>query len=64
MLKFNKLYTLLAMRGMKKTDLLAVLHPTTLAALGKRSIKSETIEKICEFLNVQPGDIMEYEKGE
>ncbi len=61
MLNFTKLWILLESRGMKRTDLKKVISSVTLAKLGKNEkISSDTIEKICGFLNCQPGDIMEY----
>ena len=60
MLSYTKLWKLLNDRGMKKTDLKAVISSATLAKLGKNEpISSTVIEKICDFLNCQPGDIME-----
>jgi len=63
MMKFYKLFDLLNRRGMKKTDLLSVISSVTLAKLGKgESITTDVLCKICDFLDCQPGDIMEYEK--
>lgn len=50
-------------KGMKKTDLTKnrIISPATLAKLGKNEpVNSTVIEKICAFLECQPGDIMEY----
>lgn len=61
MLNYTKLWMLLESRGMKKTDLKQVISSVTLAKLGRNeTISSDTIEKLCGFLNCQPGDIMEY----
>ncbi len=61
MLNYTKLWMLLESKGMKKTDLKKVISSVTLAKLGKNeTISSDTIEKLCGFLNCQPGDIMEY----
>ena len=61
MIRYNKLFSLLAMNGMKRTDLLQVISSPTLANLGKNEgVATETIDKLCEFLSRQPGDIMEY----
>lgn len=61
MLAYNKLWILLEKRGMKKTDLKKIISSATLAKLSKNeTISSTVIEKICGFLNCQPGDIMEY----
>ena len=62
-IKYYKLFDLLTRRSMKKTDLIdtASISSPTLAKLTKgESVTTETIEKICAALNVQPGDIMEY----
>ena len=51
----------LDIRGMKKTDLLKVVSSVTLAKLGKgESVTTDILCKICEFLDCQPGEIMEY----
>lgn len=61
MLNYTKLWLLLSSRGMKKTDLKEVISGNTLTKLGKNKIVStEIIDKICGFLDCQPGDIMEY----
>ena len=60
MLMYTKLWILLEKKGMKRTDLKAVISGATLAKLGKNEpISSTVIEKICDFLKCQPGDIME-----
>jgi len=60
-MRYNKLFAMLAERGMKKTDLLDVIATRTLAKLSKgESVTVNSIEQICKFLNCQPGDIMEY----
>ena len=59
-MKYYKLFDLLN-SNMKKTDLLNVISAPTLAKLGKgESITTDILCKICNFLNCQPGDIMEY----
>lgn len=61
MLSYSKLWVLLESRGMKKTDLKKIMSGNTLAKLSKNeTISSDIIEKICNFLECQPGDIMEY----
>lgn len=61
MMRYYRLFDLLARRGMKKTDLLTIINPVTLSRLSKGlSVNTDTLVKICEFLNCQPGDIMEY----
>lgn len=60
MIKYYKLFDLLTRRDMKKTDLLEIISSPTLAKLSKgESITTEVIQKICDFLECQPGDIME-----
>lgn len=60
MIRYYKLFDLLNRKGMKKTDLLQVISRGTLSKLSKGGIiQTDVIEKICIFLNCQPGDIME-----
>lgn len=62
MIRYYKLFDLLNRKGMKKTDLLGVISSPTLAKLSKGDIvRTDVIEKICVFLECQPGDIMENE---
>lgn len=59
-IKYYKLFDLLNRKGMKKTDLLKIMSSPTLAKLSKGEIiTTEVIQKICDFLECQPGDIME-----
>ena len=63
MMKYYRLFDLLARRDMKKTDLLSVISAPTLAKLSKvETVKTDVLCKICDFLDCQPGDIMEYKK--
>ena len=67
MMKYNKLFSLLALRDMKKSDLVSqgVISSPTLAKLSKgESITTTVLCQICDFLECQPGDIMEYIKDE
>lgn len=66
MMKYYKLFDLLTRRGMKKTDLLPVISAPTLAKLSKgEATTTDVLCKICNFLDCQPADIMEFErKGE
>lgn len=60
MLRYYKLFDLLYKRGMKKSDLRQIISSSTVAKLSKGEyISGEAICKICEFLDCQPGDIME-----
>jgi DNA-binding Xre family transcriptional regulator len=61
MIKYNKLFATLALRGLRKKDLYAIIAPPTLSKIAKNeSITTEILNRICSYLNVQPGDIMEY----
>lgn len=63
MMKYNKLFALLTMRDMKKSDLvtLKIISSPTLAKLSKgESITTTVLCQLCEFLQCQPGDLMEY----
>ncbi len=62
-MKYYKLFDLLARKGMKKTDLIRnkIISSPTLAKLSKgETVTTEILGNICEALNCQPGDIMEY----
>lgn len=60
MVRYYKLFDLLNRREMKKTDLRKILSTKTIAKLSKGDyLSGEVVEKICLFLNCQPGDIME-----
>lgn len=59
-IRYDKLENILSERGYKRTDLLNIISSKTLAKLNKNEvITTETIDKICLFLNCQPNDIME-----
>ena len=65
MISYVKLWFLLKERGMKRTDLLEVISSATLAKLGKNEMVSlSVIEKSCDYLDCQPGDILENVKKE
>lgn len=52
---------------MKYIDLQRELNisPTVIAKFQKnRSVTTETIDKVCTYLKVQPGDIMEWVESE
>lgn len=60
MIKYYKLFILLDRLGMKKTDLLQIMSRTTLAKLSNGEyVNTEIIDRICQLLKCQPGDIME-----
>ena len=59
---YYKLFDLLNRRGLKKGDLMnmANVSNTTIAKLAKNKVvKVDIIDKICQALDCQPGDIME-----
>lgn len=61
MMKYHKLYDLMRSRGMKVSDLRGILSPPTLARIRKgENITTDTLSRICNYLDCQPGDIMEY----
>lgn len=61
-IKYYKLFDILNRRGMKKSHLRQVVSSATVAKLSKHeNISGESILRICGFLKVQPGDIMEME---
>ena len=61
--KYTKLDGILQARGKKLSDLRGILPTATVARLRKNEyISMESMEKICIFLNCQPGDIMEVYK--
>ena len=60
MIRYYKLFDMLNKRDMKLSDLRKIISSATVAKLKKGEyISGEVIDKICEYLNCQPGDIME-----
>lgn len=64
-----RLDVLLALRKKKSKDLAAFVGITeqnlSIIKLGKaKGIRFETLAKICEFLDCQPGDILEFKMPE
>lgn len=60
---YDKLFNLMESKGIKKIDLRTTyqFNPKTVDSLTKnRSVTVDTIMKLCEILNCQPGDILEY----
>jgi DNA-binding Xre family transcriptional regulator len=46
---------------MKKSDLFSILSSETVSRITKGGdVTTQTINRICAWLDVQPGDIMEY----
>jgi DNA-binding Xre family transcriptional regulator len=64
-ISYKPLFKQLIDKGLKKTDLLEVIpiSTTTLAKLSKNQpIDGKILEKLCEYFDCQPGDIIEYVK--
>ncbi len=64
-ISYNKLFEILEQRNITKTELREniKISTATLAKLSKNEpIAMKVLEDICNFLNCQPGDIMEMEK--
>lgn len=63
---YRKLFDRMDQRGIKKVDLRKTygINPKTVDSLTKnRSVTVDTIMQLCEILDCQPGDIMEYKKN-
>jgi putative transcriptional regulator len=59
---------MLAERNVKSKDLAAYVGITeanlSLLKQGKvKGVRFETLERICSFLNCQPGDLLQYEES-
>lgn len=61
---YNKLWKLLIDRGYNKTTLRnAGVHPTTIAKMGRDEyVSMDVLDKICEILNCDYGDIITHTK--
>lgn len=65
MIKFDKLFALLEAQGKSAVYFLRQegIHPATMNKLRKNErVNTDTIDRLCEKLDCQPGDIMEYVK--
>ena len=63
MIVYNKLSDYLKAKNMKYIDLQRELElsPSVIARFQKdRSVTTDTINRICEYLHVQPSEIMEW----
>lgn len=60
-ISYQRLFNLMALKGVKTSDLRKnCFSPTVINRLVKDDFVSTlTILKLCEYLNCQPGDIME-----
>lgn len=66
-IKYFKLFDLLNRRKITKTKLridLGLSTKTLTKISNHENINVDTIDKICSYLNVQPGEIMEFEREE
>ena len=64
-ISYARLFERMQEKGIKKVDLRNVYHinPNAMDNLVKdRSVTVNTIMQLCEILDCQPGDIMEYVK--
>ncbi|WP_312641532.1 helix-turn-helix transcriptional regulator [Hydrogenoanaerobacterium sp.] len=59
---YRKLFELMEIKGVKKFDLRKMgISPTIVARLVKNTdVNMSTIAKLCELLECQPGDLVEY----
>ena len=60
---YTKLFELMESKGLKKVDLRKTykINPKTVDSLvNNRSVTVDTIIQLCEILDCQPGDLMEY----
>lgn len=61
MISYDGLWRLMRQRGLKRADLYEILSTNTVAKLGAdKSVRTDTIDKLCAFLGTQPGAIMQY----
>ena len=63
MIKYYKLLDMLNRRSMTKEDLrqkIGISSATMSKISSHKPVSLEVIDKICEALNCQPGDLMEY----
>ncbi len=63
MIVYNRLWKMLKEKNIKPSQLyiLCHVHPNTINKMKNgENIETNSIDKICEFLKCQPGDIMNY----
>ena len=66
-ISYNKLFERMAEKGIKKIDLRNQyrINPKTVDSLvHNRSVTVDTLMTLCEILDCQPGDLVEYVKDE
>ena len=64
-MSYNRLWKLLIDKNMKKSDLrkIAGVSSSSLAKLSKgENVTTDVILKICDVLDCQPGDILEFRR--
>ena len=60
MVIYKKLFKLLIDKDLKKKNLYAVVSPASITKMGRGGhVTTETIEKICVFLNCGISDVLE-----
>ncbi len=60
MVIYKKLFKLLIDKDLKKKNLYAVVSPASITKMGRGGhVSTETLEKICVFLNCGISDIIE-----
>lgn len=62
-IKYDKLFKILKERGYSGRYWMQQngIHPATISKLQKNErINTDTIERLCQILGCQPGDILEY----
>lgn len=62
---FFKLFDIMRRRGISRKDLVekaGISQPTFQSLKHGGVVKTDTIDKLCEVLGVQPGDLMEYQQ--
>ena len=63
MIKYDKLFSRLEADGKSATNWLRLngMHPAVVNKLRKNErVNTDTIDRLCELLKCQPGDIREY----
>lgn len=66
-ISYKKLFELMEQKRIKKIDLRTKhgINPKTISSLvNNKSVTVDTIITLCEVLDCQPGDLMEYVKEE
>lgn len=64
MISYNGLWKLLIDKGLQKKDLIEELgiSSTTVAKMGKgEAVSVKVLQRICEYLNCNVGDIMSFD---